>query len=1363
MHRRSFILKTSAAGILAYFDPGKLLGNEGSPATELEKRFANPFLSDHPMVYWFWMNGHITKEGITLDLEAMKRVGIGGVFNFDAGISIPKGPVAYFSPEWLDLKRHAVKEAARLGLEFVLHNCPGWSASGGPWITPELAMQQITWSEAVISGGKSVQVQLPLPFHKQNFYCDVAVLAYPSLPSEKALQDYLVFSNKGAVDKAAVTGERSGGVTIQPAMNSEPAWLLFEFKEPHPVHFLTFQIAATDDAIREEGRTSVALQSSDDGIAFTTVATISTGLAAELAAGNKFITYDIQPVKAKYFRFLSLRARRFSQVRFSGYTRLHNFLEKTGSRFQFSGEATSPIYSSAEQKAPEHSVIANDSILDLTGKVDENGILHWNLPQGSWTVLRFGYTVTGAVNKAAPENGTGLECDKFNPAAIDFHFDRMMEHLGPAMKEVAGMCQTGLLIDSYEAGPQTWTKAFPQEFNKRRGYSITPYLPALTGRILNGVQHTEQALWDYRRTQADLVADHYYGRFAERCRQSGFTAYAEPYDKGPFEEAQVGARVDVSMGEFWYGLHSLLQGNLAVERTSKLASSIMTTNGRNIVGAEAFTSEPESSRWQEYPFSLKALGDKMFCHGVNKMIIHRFVHQPNSFARPGMTMGPWGIHFDRTNTWFEQAGGWLRYMARCQAMLRQGIPVKDLVYFTGEEANVYTRVLPNELCPSPPVGYDYDLMNAETILQKTRVENGRIYLSNGMHYRVLVLQDFKRITLPLLKKLRQLVMEGMVLAGDRPEGPLGLGPPAVEEEFEKITDELWGPYSNSGAGYHTFGKGKVVDGKSMHSFLSTLSLQPDFTYTSRSGDAPLLFVHRHTAEEDIYFVCNQRRTYEEVVCTFRVSRKQPEIWDAVTGTIMPQPIYEQVNDAVRVPLQLEPYGSLFVVFRKPASSSNIVALSKDNKVLINAKPFVRPPRKLFANSSNDFTIEVWAKPEMNCMLRLSMHMGNVAHPFTDYYAIYPVPGEQLYGQGHATCGLAIGRNGVAVWESEQYPVMTLAAETPIAGWSHVVLVYEKGIPSVYVNGKLIKKGQQTFANIHPSLGEAYLHEGASYYNGDMTKPVLYNHVLTENRIRELAIKIPQASTSSDHLPSFVVHREKPALLIWQAGNYNLHLSNGRMQTFSVAAVGQLQEIKKSWQVHFPPQSGAPQAIYLEELSSLHHHANKGVKHFSGTASYQNTFTAAQRYTTGTKRLFLDLGRVEVIAQVIVNGKDMGLLWKRPYLVDISSAVKKGINHLEVRVTNLWPNRLIGDESLPNSYRFSSAGGNGFEHLTGSGFESVIGDSILELPEWFVKGEPQPNNGRIGFATWKHYSSRDPLLESGLIGPVQLWAAEMIEI
>jgi hypothetical protein len=1036
---------------------------------------------------------------------------------------------------------------------------------------------------------------------------------------------------------------------------------------------------------------------------------------------------------------------------------LKNFLEKTGNRFMFTGEGYEDVPAGTEQQDILLSTVNSHSVIDLSAHLSKEGVLQWDAPPGNWTIFRFGYTITGATNKAAPERGIGLECDKFSREAIDFHFEQMLRHLPPLFLELAIKGKAGFEIDSYEAGPQTWTKAFPDEFHSRRGYAIQNYLPALTGRIINSISYTEQFLWDVRKTQADLMADYYYGRFAELCHSKGLKSFVEPYDKGPFEEMQAGSKADVAMGEFWYGLHSLLQGNLSVQRTSKLAASIISTNGRMVVGAESFTSEPESSRWQEYPFTLKVLGDKMFCEGINNMIIHRFAHQPNTHVQPGMTMGPWGIHFDRTNTWFHQANGWLQYTARCQAMLQQGLPVRDLLYFTGEEGNVYTRVSRKDLVPAPPVEYDYDLINADTILQKLRISNGTIVLSHGMRYKVLVLQDFRGITLKLLQKLQQLVHEGMILVGKKPSRLLGLEAVQKDQEFERITGDLWGPSSDSGFVLKEVGKGHVIWGDSLKAILQRFHIEPDVVFSSALGNAPVLFTHRIEAGTDMYFITNQRRSFETIQGSFRVKNKQPEIWDPVTGKMIVASLYQSTIDRTFLPLHLPPYGSLFIVFRSPATSQGLLSVTRHAKQVLSTTPFTPAQNQLFRGIANNFTVVLWAKPEMNIMTRTSVHMGTFKHPYTDYYAVYPSPGEKRYGPGHATCGLAIGRNGVSIWESRTYPVLALVAEVPISGWSHIALVYQDGVPSVFVNGQMIRKGTKSSANVHPGLGEDHIEEGVSSYNGDMGKPEVFSGHLSVQQLQHLASLGPP-SLPLPPLVEVANERGKPALLFWQNGTYHAKKRSGRAVRFDIQNISKPVEIKGPWQISFPPLAGAPPAISLDHLVSLHRVENSGVKYFSGTATYKTNFSISADFLQRKLQVFVDLGRVEVVAQVMINGKDLGTFWIRPYRANVTQAIRIGLNNLEIRVTNLWPNRLIGDEQMPDPDTFSLAGSNGFEHLAGDDFGKLVGYPIEQLPDWYVSGKSKPENGRVCFTTWKHYRRNDPLLESGLIGPVRLTAA-----
>jgi hypothetical protein len=1218
MDRRTFLKHATAAGVAVVVTPSGLFAGRRATGAAVDPgdAFLRPPASAKPQVFWYWMNGNVTRDGITRDLEAMARVGIGGVVNFDGGTLIPKGPVVYLGDEWLHLKTHAIREAERLGLEFAMHNCPGWSSSGGPWITPELGMQQLAWTETTVAGGAKVNVSLPGPEHRLGYYRDVAVVAVPAVPGAVRVAEWQKKANVAfGVEGMAVSSDR-GPSGIPPA-----------------------------------------------------------------------------------------------------------------------------------------------SVIDLTARVDAGGALHWDAPGGTWTVMRFGHTAMGTQNRSAPDTGLGLECDKYSRAAIEFHFDRMMERLLPVLAPLAGRGQAGLVIDSYEVGMQNWTGSFPAEFRSRRGYNLIPWLPAMAGLVVGSPEQSDRFLWDVRRTQADLLAEHYYGRFADLCHEHGLAAWAEPYDRGPMDELQIGARLDVNAGEFWFGLSSIFQNNKTMRRTPKLAATIAHANGKRIVAAESFTGEPESGRWQEHPFAMKALGDRIFTEGVNRIAFHRYAHQPHPDAAPGMTMGPWGMHFDRTNTWWEQGREYLTYLSRCQAVLQSGVFAADLAYVAEEDANRYSKVTRDQLEPPPPEGYDYDVVHAETVVSRMAEDPrvpSRVVLPDGMSYRLLVLQHRGIISLGLLSRLRDLTHGGMTVVGRRPERSLG-GPGGQDDDeaVRRIAAEMWGEVDGAAVTEHRFGRGRVIWGQALTAVLASLDLPPDFESSSRSGDAPLVWIHRRSAgsdpQTDVYFVSNQRRSREEVVCTFRVNGRRPESWDPVAGAQAPLDLWQVEDGRTRVPLVFEPSGSAIVVFRSPSPAPPTIGVGRGGETLIAVQPFAVRERRRHPGVVDTFTIAFWAKPENNAMLATAGLMEHVRDPWTDGYAIYPPPGEALYGAGHATCGLAVGRNGVAVWEhATRVPVFRFAAPAALAGWTHVALVYRDGVPSVHVNGALAGTGTRSPWSVHPGVGEAFLREGASYFQGDMTEPGLFEQALDEPRLRTLAADRP---SSAPRMPAaeLTLAGGRQAVRFWEDGTFRIRGSGGA-DAVVVTGAGRIGAIDGPWDVRFPPGLGAPGLVRLAALASLHRHEDPGVRYFSGTATWIAGFSVGQasRLSVPGRRLYLDLGQVEVIARVRVNGTDLGTLWTRPFRVDITRAVRDGANHLEVEVTNLWPNRLIGDEQLPDPNTFATGG-------RGGPFAALSNGGIQELPEWYRRGAPKPIDGRVTFTTWKHYTKDSPLLESGLVGPVTIWA------
>jgi hypothetical protein len=531
--------------------------------------------------------------------------------------------------------------------------------------------------------------------------------------------------------------------------------------------------------------------------------------------------------------------------------------------------------------------------------------------------------------------------------------------------------------------------------------------------------------------------------------------------------------------------------------------------------------------------------------------------------------------------------------------------------------------------------------------------------------------------------------------------------------------------------------------------LNKLNVPPDFEITSRSGDAPVNCLHRRVSDSDVYFLANRRRRSEDLVCTFRVAGKEPEFWKADTGEIFPAGVYDVVNGRVRVPVRLDPSGSVFVVFRKPAPVRRVVAVSKEGSDVVGTTPLPAARTGLHREVANNFTISVWVKPDTDAEFPAALLPGMYLGSAPASFVFYPPAGETVYGAGHAACGLVVGRNGVGVYErTGGVPAPVLVALAPVAGWTHFALVYREGEPSVYMNGKLVRQGQKSAATVHPGLGEAFQSDGAAYFEGDMSDPELFREALDEERIAKLAA----AGRPQPPEPP-ILEPATGGLLFWQEGHYALRDSAGRSSSVAITSLDPPVEIPGPWHVSFPPNLGAPAEITLPELISLRLHSDARVKYFSGTATYTKKFKVNARATTGGKRLFLDLGWVEVMAEVRVNAKDLGILWKTPYRVDITDAVHSGNNDLEIRVTSLWPNRLIGDEQLPPENEYGSVSGVAVVSGTGN-----VNLAIRRLPDWYVQGKPKPPGGRVTFATWKHYTKDDPLLESGLLGPVRLRTA-----
>lgn len=1157
MERRTFLKIMSSAGLVSLVSPAFAaeLCKSKAPAsavTPLEATFCNPPFSSGVYTWWHWMNGNITKDGITRDLEAMKANGIAGYQLFEAGSGIPVGPVESLSDEWIELVIHTLKESERLGLEFAMHNCPGWSSSGGPWITPDKAMQEITWSETKLTGGKQIQVQLPVPKHLFNYYRDTYCLAIP---------------------------------------------------------------------------------------------------------------------------------------------------------------ADTPI-------------IPKSSVIDLTNLINKDGFLTWDAPTGEWLIIRFGQTAKNQKNYSAPTKSTGLDCDKFSTKALDYHLDCMFKRLMPTMEKIAKHSKIGLLIDSYEMGDQNWTNDMPSYFEKKRKYPLWTFLPVLAGKIIESEETSQRFQFDFRRTQADMFADRYYSHFQKRCKEKGFITYTEPYGGGMMEELQIAQRLDINMGEFWCG-QTVLWPNFLLNRTVKQVASIAHTLGGKIVGAEAFTSEPDSDKWLLYPYALKSLGDYMFTRGLNRIYFHRYTHQPHSTAIPGMTMGPWGLHFDRTNTWWKPGKEWINYLNRCQHIFQNSTFYGDILYHSGD--NTFGSTVEPEQTPlAPPEGYDYDIINTE-ILEQAYIKNGKIILPATRFdgYKLLVLLKSEAMSLHTLQTLARLVKEGMILVGSKPQNTLGLLDGEKEDEFTSLINQIW-EHPN------------VYEKEDLQVILNQLDIYPDFIYRSVNGDAAIHAIHYQQKDTEIYFVANRKRTYEKGTAHFRTKGYTPELWNPYTTEILPCPIYKINEKGTEIPLNLAPAESMFIIFRK------VKKQQKWEDIKYNGTSLFPNLQASIGNNSTatNFSMTCWIKPEADIALSEEQEFGNMR---TRCFAIYPLNGEQRYGKGHSIVGLSVGRNGIVVYEHTTHNQAVYRQSIPLSGWTHLALIYQNNTPHLWINGEYIGQGVTSATTVHFDINKPDCQSKADAYEGELCNLSIHPSVLDKSEIIHLYRKgLPDLSQQHTQLLSWLLNYQ---FIAWKPGFYEFISESTKFQK-QIEILPACIPLKGPWTVCFPPNMGAPKKIVLSELHSLHLETDFGVRHFSGTMTYSYSLAINNTYLKDKFCLRLDLGRVEVIAEVLVNGKCAGICWTPPYYVDIQDLLHSGNNTIEIRVTNLWVNRLIGDEHLPeeNAYNYQPIPNK---------FSTLYNGGITQLPEWYIQGKPKPAGGRIAFTTWKHYDKASPLVESGLLGPVIL--------
>ena len=638
------------------------------------------------------------------------------------------------------------------------------------------------------------------------------------------------------------------------------------------------------------------------------------------------------------------------------------------------------------------SAVDPDLVIDLTDRLHPDGTIEWEVPPGDWTVMRFVGRNNGAVTRPAPRPGLGFECDKFDRAAFDAHYEayvgKLLRRVGPRKSGSAGGW-TMIHIDSWEMGAQNWSEQLFEEFRQRRGYDPLPYLPAYAGLIVGSLERSERFLWDLRQTSNDLIIENHALRFKELGRHEGFTLSIEPYDMNPAADLDLGAVADVPMGEFWsdgFGFNSSFS---AIE-----AVSIAHIAGAPVVAAEAFTADrPEA--WQKYPGNMKNQTDWAFCMGLNRLIFHTFVHNPlDKRLRPGMTMGPYGVHWDRGQTWWPLVSAYHRYVSRCQHILSQGKPVADVLYLAPEGApQVFRPPLSalegTDFLPDKR-GYSFDGCSPFALMKSAAVENGRIVFPGGASYRLLVLPAFETMTPELLAKIEELIKAGAVLVGSPPRGSPSLEDfPACDERVAETASELWGgnepPAAVTeravglgkiywggeltspalGCGDHPLTDAIYPDYEATTALLETLGTRPDF-----SASGAVRYIHRSLPDREVYFLSNRTDKPLLDTCVFRDGTMNAELWDAVSGEIRPLRDLKTVAGGISLGLRFEPHQSFFVVFVK--SEDGQAEDGGDEQTLAGAADFPAPETIMTIEGSWIVEFDpAWGGPERVAFDRLT--------------------------------------------------------------------------------------------------------------------------------------------------------------------------------------------------------------------------------------------------------------------------------------------------------------------------------------------------------------------------------------------------------
>lgn len=852
---------------------------------ELEKNFADP--SCTPIAaYWYWISGNVTPKGIEEDVYAMKRAGINRAFIGFQGLpenEAPRGPVYLQTQEWYECLRSAMRTAAKEGVEIGVFNAPGWSQSGGPWVTPEKSQRYLSISELNVKGGQSTEVILPKP---SNWLSDVKVVA-------RRKQE---FTEIHVTPKLSIEGKDS--LIIEP--DTEDFTLRsIVVKTKNSIKgriYVSAQIGGKWSEIHnfEADRTVMLIEMGYDLLAPTVAAVPETKaerFKIQLALNPDCQVSDVvlseEPLVDAYTD--------------QNFSRLYQGIVPPWEAYKWKNV---PVCSS-------DAVVSINDIIDITEKISGD-TLRWNIPEGNWIISRISMSPTNVHNWPTQwGDGRGLEIDRWDYETLELHYNSFIGDIIQHIPTEERTTWKYIVADSYERASQNFGDDFIEKFKERYNYDPVPFLLTYNGTVVGSQELSQRFLWDMHRFVADRLAYDYVGGLRKMANNDGFKLWLEPYGHGGFpgESLMYGGQSDEVAGEFWS------EGTTGDEE-NRIASSVAHTYGKGVCWSESFTCS--GNEFSRSPRTMKQRADKFFTEGVNATLLHLIVSQPDDSIFPGLNC-PYGNEFNRKNTWFPQVDLFTDYLKRTNFMLQQGTFVADIAYFIGEDCPVMCGPIDSTL----PSGYQFDYINAEVIMTSLSAdENHILSLPHGTKYRLLVLPDLETMRPELLRRIKDLIIDGAIVLGIKPHrSPSLQNYPECDDEVKALAEEIWGSGNFMDNEIRKIGNGFIINGHDIGKALELIGVIPDFTYL---GTADVKYAHVSDENREIYFIANQKNELCEITAMFRSGCGfQPELWNATNGTRRQLATCDNVDGYTSIPLQLAPMESAFIVFEYPITTSDV--------------------------------------------------------------------------------------------------------------------------------------------------------------------------------------------------------------------------------------------------------------------------------------------------------------------------------------------------------------------------------------------------------------------------------------------------------